>query len=54
MVNNVDLGSFNFKKGVFCEAPTKNMFQKWNTTILNDTKPYFMHNSQFIWMEKVL
>jgi hypothetical protein len=57
MSNNVDLRSFNIcwrkfnfhflntKKWVFCEAPTKNMLQKCTTTNLNDTTPYFMHNS---------
>jgi hypothetical protein len=29
------------------------MLQKWTTKILNDTIPYFIHNSPFVCMEKV-
>jgi hypothetical protein len=38
----------------FCEAPDKNMFQKWTTTILNDIIPYlctiyhFVHGKSFL------
>jgi hypothetical protein len=58
MENNVYLGSFPFlrikisffiflvsKLGFFGEAPTKNMFQKWATPILENIIPYFMDNS---------
>jgi hypothetical protein len=66
MKNKVSLGIFNYlytkntffiflmlKMGFFCEAPTKNMFQKWTTTILNHIIPYFMDNSPFVCIEKV-
>jgi hypothetical protein len=65
MANKFALGSFNFictkksffiflmlKMGFFCEAPTKNMFKKWTTTILNDIIPYFMHNLPFFAWKK--
>jgi hypothetical protein len=32
------------KNGFFCEAPTKNMLQKWTYIILENIIPYFMHN----------
>jgi hypothetical protein len=66
MANKVALGSINFlckkfifhflnaKNGLFCEAPTKNMFQKWTHKILNDILPYFMPNSPVLCMEKVI
>jgi hypothetical protein len=44
----------NAKNGLFCEAPTKNMFQKWTNKILNDIVPYFMPNSPVLCMQKVI
>jgi hypothetical protein len=41
------------KLGFFCEAPTKNMFQKWTTTILENIISYSVRNSPVICMEKV-
>jgi hypothetical protein len=42
------------KIGIFCEASTKNMLQKWNNQILEIIIPYIMHNAPVACMEKVL
>jgi hypothetical protein len=41
------------KNGYFCEAPTKNEFQKWITSILQNIIPYFMYNSSVVYTKNV-